>query len=365
MAHESSLQPWTFHPYEIGLVGYQNSGKTTLAAQLVAALGLPLAYVKRDAHRFELDKPGKDTFVLAAAGAQAVFISDPHKSALIRQKPLDPVLSRLSFLEEDAVLVEGHKQSPVPKILLLDEPLQILHDPAFRENVPVAAVGPWAISPELPWNVPYFQRDDIGAITAFIQARWEAITAQRPVLGLVLTGGRSVRMGQDKAPLVWNGEEESRRVFRLLQGVCSEVFISCRAEQAEAPGRAGLPQIHDTLLGKGPLSGILSALNARPEATWLVVACDLPRLDADVLARLLNGRNPHRFATAFAGHEGFPEPLCALYEPKARARLYQFLAAGFDCPRKMLINSPISLLEALPGNRLANINTPADAGALA
>jgi molybdopterin-guanine dinucleotide biosynthesis protein A len=106
-------------------------------------------------------------------------------------------------------------------------------------------------------------------------------------------------------------------------------------------------------------------MDAHADATWLVVACDLPRLDADVLSTLVQGRNAFRFGTAFAGHEGLPEPLCTLYEPKARVRLHQFLAAGWDCPRKMLINSPISLLGAVTGDRLANVNSPADAGALA
>jgi molybdopterin-guanine dinucleotide biosynthesis protein A len=112
------------------------------------------------------------------------------------------------------------------------------------------------------------------------------------------------------------------------------------------------------LPGKGPLSGILAAFEARPDASWLVVACDLPRLDREVLAALVSGRNPHRFATAFRGYEDFPEPLCAIYEPKARSRLYQYLAAGYDCPRKMMINSPVEVLEPLPGDRLVNANTP-------
>ena len=358
MAHGDGSPSWVFHPYEIGLVGYQNSGKTTLAAQLVTALGLELAYVKRDAHRFEMDKPGKDTHTLAAAGAQAVFISDPRSRALIRNKPLDPILSRLDFLEEDAALVEGHKQSAVPKIVVLDGDLAITADPAFRTQVPLAAVGPWADRPELPWPVPYFSRDNVGAVAAFIRGYWDSLTAQRPLLGLVLTGGKSSRMGTDKAVLDYGQGEETRRVFHLLEGVCAQVFVSCRADQADLPGRKGLPQVHDTLLGKGPLSGILAAFDLRPDATWLVVACDLPRVDREVLETLVRGRNPFKFATAFRGYQGFPEPLCALYEPKARPRFYQFLAAGFDCPRKVLINSPVQVLDPLSGDRLANVNNP-------
>lgn len=364
--HGTNRRPsWTFHPYEIGLVGYQNSGKTTLAAKLVPLLGLEVAYIKRDAHRFEMDKPGKDTHTLAEAGAASVSISDPRHRAVIRQKPLDSFLSRLEFLEEDAALVEGHKTSAVPKIVVLDPDLAILSDPAFEGQTPLAAVGPWAQPPALPWPVPYFQRDDAAAVAGFIRAYWDGQTAKRPLLGLVLTGGQSSRMGRDKAALAYHGEAESRRVYALLGQVCSEVFVSCRADQADLPGRKGLPQIHDILPGQGPLSGILAAFEARPEASWLVAACDLPRLDREVIDALLAGRNPFRFATAFRGHEDFPEPLCAIYEPKARARLFQFLAAGYDCPRKMLINSPVQVLEPLAGDRLFNANTPEEAGRFA
>lgn len=352
---------WTFHPYEFSLVGYQNSGKTTLAAKLVPLLGLSLAYIKRDAHRFDMDKPGKDTHTMAAAGAGAVSISDAVHRAVIRQKPLDPMMSRLDFLEEDAVLVEGHKQSPVPKLVVLDPDLAICQDVAFAERPPLAVAGPWTDAPALPWSVPYFHRDDAPGIAAFIRGYWDAQTARRPILGLVLTGGQSSRMGRDKAALAYHGEAESRRVFGLLSKVCSQVFISCRADQADEPGRKGLPQIHDVWPGKGPLSGLLAAFDARPDATWLVAACDLPRLDAEVLDTLVAGRDPHKFATAFRGYEDFPEPLCALYEPKARVRLLQFLALGYECPRKMLINSPIRLLALLAGDRLANVNTPEDA----
>jgi molybdopterin-guanine dinucleotide biosynthesis protein A len=295
---------------------------------------------------------------MAAAGAASVFISDPRSRALIRYKPLDPVQASLDFLEEDAALVEGHKQSPVPKIIVLDEALAVAADPAFQDRTPLAAVGPWNETPRLPWPVPYFHRDDVASVAAFIRSYWDSLTAARPVLGLVLTGGTSSRMGTDKAALDYGGGEETRRVYRLLEDFCAQVYVSCRSDQAGLPGRAGLPQIHDRFLGFGPLSGILSAFETRTDATWLVAACDLPRLDSEVLSALVENRNPFRFATAFRGGDGLPEPLCALYEPKARPRVYQFLAAGSDSLRTMLSNSPVHLVEALPGGRLANVNSP-------
>ena len=353
---------WRFHPYEIALVGYQNSGKTTLATKLVARLGLSLAYIKQDAHHFDLDKPGKDTHTLSQAGAHSVFISDGHHRAHLSQEPLHSILSRTDFLEEDAALVEGHKSSPVPIIVLLDHELAILADANMEASSVLAYAGPWATAPE-GLALPYFCRDDDSGLAAFVRGFWDAKTARRPLLGLVLTGGRSTRMGSDKAALSYHGLPEATRMFHLLKEFCPEVYVSCQADQADDPGRQGLAQIHDTHLGLGPLSGLLSAFQARPEASWLVVACDLPGVAHATLAHLLEGRNPFRFATAFRGYQELPEPLCAIYEPKARSRLYQFLAAGYDCPRKMLIHSPIALLDPPHRDQLSNLNTPEDAHA--
>jgi molybdopterin-guanine dinucleotide biosynthesis protein MobB len=325
---------------------------------LVPALGLNIAYVKRDAHRFEMDKPGKDTHTLAVAGAAAVFISDSRSRALIRRQPIDPQLARLDFLEEDAVLVEGHKHTSVPKIVVLDDALAIIADPAFQAQLPLAAVGPFLERPRLPWTVPYFHRDDVASIAAFIRGYWDSLTDARPILGLVLTGGLSSRMGTDKAALDYGHGEETRRIFRLLEEFCAQSFVSCRADQADLSGRRGLPQIHDRMLGMGPLSGILSAFEARANATWLVVACDHPRLDREVLATLVKNRNPYRFATVFRDTGGRLEPLCTLYEPKSRSRLYQFLAAGYDSPHKMLINSPVEVLAPPDGDQLVDVDYP-------
>jgi molybdopterin-guanine dinucleotide biosynthesis protein A len=72
-------------------------------------------------------------------------------------------------------------------------------------------------------------------------------------------------------------------------------------------------------------------------------------------------RNPFKLATAYvSANDGFPEPLCAIYEPKSVFRLMQFLAFGYHCPRKVLINSDTWLLELAETCALDNVNTPAE-----
>ena len=121
------------------------------------------------------------------------------------------------------------------------------------------------------------------------------------------------------------------------------------------------PQIHDKIQGAGPLAGIVSALKHDPNAAWLVLACDLPYCGEETVAGLVQGRNPYKLATAYrSGYDGFPEPLCAIYEPKSLLRLLHFYGVGYHCPRKALINSDTRILEPVRPEALANVNTPED-----
>ena len=182
-----------------------------------------------------------------------------------------------------------------------------------------------------------------------------------PVKGLVLAGGRSTRMGQDKGMMVWYNKPQRYYLADLLREVCDEVFISCREEQiAEMP--AGYPTLTDTVSGMGPMGGILSAFHKYPAATWLVAACDLPLLDRATLNFLIHHRNPQAIATTFKSpYDGLPEPLITLWEPGSMPILQQKMNDGFKCPRKVLINSNATILTAPDERALMNTNTPDDA----
>src|SRR5689334_1463731 len=102
--------------------------------------------------------------------------------------------------------------------------------------------------------------------------------------GLVLSGGASQRMQRDKAALLYNGKPQLLRAIELLQPFCARTFVSVRADQTNDPLRAQLPQIVDRLTDRGPIAGIHAAQTVHPEAAWLVLACDLPLLNAAALA---------------------------------------------------------------------------------
>ena len=208
-------------------------------------------------------------------------------------------------------------------------------------------------------------------ITAFLEKNLRIA----PVKSLILTGGKSTRMGQDKAEMAYYGRPQWQYLKSLLEKTGLETFISCRTEQSGL--FAGEQVIPDTFTGLGPLGAILSAFRHDPDAAWLVLACDLPLLDQATLGYLLDHRNPSSVATAFrqatalpglpdtaAGETGFPEPLIAVWEPKSYGRLLQFLAQGVGCPRKVLINSDTHLLDAPNPAALLNVNTPEEKSAI-
>lgn len=181
--------------------------------------------------------------------------------------------------------------------------------------------------------------------------------------GLVLAGGKSRRMGRDKDLIQWHGKEQRYFAADLLQPFCEEVFISCRSEQISGidPAYKALP---DTFLDMGPLGGILSAMRSQRDRAWLVIACDLPLLNEDIIRFLMTSRDPQKIATTYQSpYDGLPEPLITIWEPRSYSSLLHFLGKDITCPRKVLINNnnDVALLQAPQPEMLMNVNTPKEA----
>ncbi len=107
----------------IGFVGSSGSGKTTLIANLLPRLrarGLRVSTVKHAHHGFDIDRPGKDSFLHREAGAEEVMIASGGRWALLREErageepPLQALLKRMT--QVDLVLVEGFRHEAIPKI---------------------------------------------------------------------------------------------------------------------------------------------------------------------------------------------------------------------------------------------------------
>ncbi|MBL4605986.1 MAG: NTP transferase domain-containing protein, partial [Flavobacteriaceae bacterium] len=180
-----------------------------------------------------------------------------------------------------------------------------------------------------------------------------------PVKGLVLTGGKSTRMGVDKSELNYHGKPQKEFVKDLLEKQGFETFYSVR-NLSTSPDTTSESEneIQDAFFNLGPFGGICSAFQKDPNSAWIVLATDLPFVNEGLIELLLSKRNPAKVATAIKGKgKQFPEPLITMYEPKAYPVLLQFLAQGYSCPRKMLINSDVEIVE-VDDDLIRNVNTP-------
>ncbi|MBL8012560.1 MAG: NTP transferase domain-containing protein, partial [Candidatus Omnitrophica bacterium] len=88
------------------------------------------------------------------------------------------------------------------------------------------------------------------------------------IFGLVLAGGQSRRMGRDKSKLVYGQKPQFQVAYELLEGLCNQVFISSRLDQEQSLAFGNYPLIVDSpsYEGRGPISGILSAMKSFPKA---------------------------------------------------------------------------------------------------
>ena len=195
-----------------------------------------------------------------------------------------------------------------------------------------------------------------------------AAAAAPTVMGLVLAGGESRRMGRDKAAIEVAGASQLERTVALLSRHLSTVCIGVRESQRQDPLRARFSQVVDAAPPEGvelsgPIAGLLGAFATQPDHAWLVVACDLPLLDDAAIRDLLAGRDANAVATAFtSAHDGLPEPLCAIWEPASAAKLLAHVQGGNLCPRKFLLRNGATLLPARPSVSV-NVNTPAELAA--
>lgn len=190
------------------------------------------------------------------------------------------------------------------------------------------------------------------------------MNAPRPLHGLVLAGGRSSRMGADKAALVHpDGRTLARRTYDLLVDAgCEDVVLSLRHDQEIPAGFSDVQGLHIVRdpeeASGGPLTGIVAAMSLHADSDWLVLACDLPRLDAATLRHLIASKQPDEMFLSYRSEfDGLPEPLCALYAPAALPLLS---AMEFRCPRKLLIRHECRLLDPVTPRALDNANTPHD-----
>jgi molybdopterin-guanine dinucleotide biosynthesis adapter protein len=153
-----------------GVVGWKNSGKTTLVERLVAEFvrrGWRIATVKHAHHDADIDQAGTDSFRHRAAGATEVALVGGHRYAIMREQEeptLAEVLARLAPV--DLVLIEGYKRERHPKIEVRSGEGEARTPPIAPKDFSIVAIA--ADHPTVDQRLPGFRRDDITGIADFI-----------------------------------------------------------------------------------------------------------------------------------------------------------------------------------------------------
>ncbi len=160
----------------VSFVAKSGTGKTTLVEKLIREMksrGYKIGALKHDAHRFEIDHEGKDSWRFTQAGADTTVVSSPEKMAMVKRYQVEPTVEdtlAACFADVDIVLTEGFKRSSLPKIEIHRQECRRellcrgeFHDPSL---IAVASDEP------LELDVPLLDLDDIAALADFIEARF-------------------------------------------------------------------------------------------------------------------------------------------------------------------------------------------------
>jgi molybdopterin-guanine dinucleotide biosynthesis protein A len=184
------------------------------------------------------------------------------------------------------------------------------------------------------------------------------------VAGFVLAGGKSSRMGRDKALLEIDGEPLIARATRLVRAVLSEAVVIACTPGYEA---LGLKIVADDFPGYGPLGAIATALHISAKPWNLVMACDLPYLTQPWLEYLVARALKSEADAVVAMNVRGPEPLCAMYHKNAEVRIRTAVEGGMRKVTDSFANLSVEHVEpnewkafASGGVLFKNVNSPAD-----
>jgi len=181
--------------------------------------------------------------------------------------------------------------------------------------------------------------------------------------GFVLAGGRSTRMGQDKATVTLNGTTLLQHALAALNEVCSHVAILGRHELYGSLA----PVYEDIFPGCGPLGGIHAALSSSKTQFNLIIAVDTPFLAPEFLSYLADRAIDSGAIVTTPEIDDYTQPLCTVYSLDFHAIAEQALRQGnykivplFPKDRTLVIKESELKKFAFAADMLENLNTPED-----
>ena len=317
-------------PLILAVCGVKNSGKTTLIQKLIPLLqnhGLKVAAVKHDGHDFEPDVPGTDSHSFWKAGAVGTAIFSDSKYMIIRREKMSYEQIGELFPEADLILAEGLKSTPCPKLEIVRQ--GISQELSCCQEGLLGILTDFSLayfdSKKNPSAVPVLSLNDPEKIADKIL---DFCFAKRSLSMVVLAGGLSRRMGQEKAELNYAGTSfldyqlKKGQLLgigeRLVSGYCGALANSFQEEIL----------IPDQILNVGPLGGLEACFRASTRPYALVLPVDMPAVTISILASLISafrkyikeecssGKRPEVMSLCHGGKE---EPLAAIYPTELAA----------------------------------------------
>ena len=193
------------------------------------------------------------------------------------------------------------------------------------------------------------------------------------MLGVVLCGGQSSRMGSDKGLLILHDKTWTQKAIDTLSNFQIPIVISVNKNQyldysSIFPTDTLIPD-DPSLQLHGPLCGLLSVHLKYPEEDLLVFACDMPLIDAELIKQLLTKYNAETAVAFIFTKDGEPEPMPGIYKSKGLAYVHQQYSNN-QLPRYSMkymlehISTSISPLPADKKNCFLNFNTHAELNGL-
>ncbi len=186
------------------------------------------------------------------------------------------------------------------------------------------------------------------------------------ITGIVLAGGRSSRMGEDKSLMRLNGKTLIEYSIDALRPICEKVIISSNNPNYDFTGCEVWP---DELPDQAPIIGIYSCLKRSETELNIILSCDIPLMSASMIGFLL-AKSADYDITVPVHDNGQIEPLCGVYKKSSLAILKEFIESGNfrlnDCIRSASYQFiPVDAqIPCNTPNLFLNINTPSDFGYL-
>ncbi len=194
----------------------------------------------------------------------------------------------------------------------------------------------------------------------------ESESSKQFLSAVILAGGKSSRMGQDKALIPWDGIPLLQRVCQVACQCCQQVYIITPWPERyqEILSAFNYQFLVESNSGQGPLVALTQALAEVPSEWVLLLACDLPLLQVEIIQDWADRLNniPGSILATVPQQDTFWQPTCGFYRRRALPELQKFIQQGgrsFQTWLKQIPVQPISV-NSLPSDMLFNCNTPID-----